>query len=48
MTPKFDAFYRKLLSGVCHSLGAEAPDALAEPIKHINRNGRGPSANPAF
>ena len=31
---EFDAFYRKLLSEVYHSLGAEAPDALAEPIKH--------------
>ncbi len=31
---EFDAFYRKLLSEVYHSLGAEAPDELAEPIKH--------------
>jgi alpha-amylase/alpha-mannosidase (GH57 family) len=30
---EFDAFYRKLLTEVYRSLGAEAPDALAEPIK---------------
>jgi len=30
---EFDAFYRKLLTEVYVSLGAEAPDALAEPIK---------------
>ena len=31
---EFDAFYRKLLSEVYRSLGADAPDELAEPIKH--------------
>jgi alpha-amylase/alpha-mannosidase (GH57 family) len=30
---EFDAFYRKLLSEVYRSLGAGAPDELAEPIK---------------
>jgi alpha-amylase/alpha-mannosidase (GH57 family) len=30
---EFDAFYRKLLTEVYRSLGAEAPDVLAEPIK---------------
>ncbi len=30
---EFDAFYRKLLTEVYLALGAEAPDALAEPIK---------------
>jgi len=30
---EFDAFYRKLLTEVYVSLGAEAPDILAEPIK---------------
>ncbi len=30
---EFDAFYRKLLTEAYLSLGAEAPDALAEPIK---------------
>jgi alpha-amylase/alpha-mannosidase (GH57 family) len=30
---EFDAFFRKLLSEVYRALGAEAPDALAEPIK---------------
>jgi alpha-amylase/alpha-mannosidase (GH57 family) len=30
---EFDAFFRKLLSEVYRSLNAEAPDALAEPIK---------------
>jgi hypothetical protein len=30
---EFDAFFRKLLSEVYRSLGAEAPDDLAEPIK---------------
>ncbi len=30
---EFDAFYRKLLSEVYRSLGANAPDELAEPIK---------------
>ena len=30
---EFDAFFRKLLSEVYRSLGAEAPDELAEPIK---------------
>jgi alpha-amylase/alpha-mannosidase (GH57 family) len=31
---EFDAFFRKLLSEVYRSLGADAPDELAEPIKH--------------
>jgi alpha-amylase/alpha-mannosidase (GH57 family) len=31
---EFDAFFRKLLSEVYRSLGAAAPDELAEPIKH--------------
>jgi alpha-amylase/alpha-mannosidase (GH57 family) len=31
---EFDAFYRQLLSEVYRSLGAGAPDELAEPIKH--------------
>ena len=31
---EFDAFYRKLLSEVYRSLGAEAPDELSQPIKH--------------
>ena len=31
---EFDDFYRKLLSEVYRSLGADAPDELAEPIKH--------------
>jgi len=30
---EFDAFFRKLLSEVYRSLGADAPDDLAEPIK---------------
>ncbi len=30
---EFDAFYRKLLTEVYLTLGAEAPDVLAEPIK---------------
>jgi alpha-amylase/alpha-mannosidase (GH57 family) len=30
---EFDAFFRKLLSEVYRSLNAQAPDALAEPIK---------------
>jgi hypothetical protein len=30
---EFDAFYRKLLTEVYRSLGVEAPDVLAEPIK---------------
>jgi hypothetical protein len=30
---EFDAFYRKLLTEVYRSLGADAPDILAEPIK---------------
>jgi len=30
---EFDAFYRKLLTEVYRSLGADAPDVLAEPIK---------------
>ena len=30
---EFDAFYRKLLTEVYLSLGSEAPDVLAEPIK---------------
>ena len=30
---EFDAFYRKLLTAVYRSLGADAPDILAEPIK---------------
>jgi len=30
---EFDAFFRKLLSEVYRSLGANAPDTLAEPIK---------------
>jgi hypothetical protein len=30
---EFDAFYRKLLTEVYRSLGGEAPDILAEPIK---------------
>ncbi len=30
---EFDAFYRKLLTEVYRSLGGEAPDVLAEPIK---------------
>jgi len=30
---EFDAFYRTLLTEVYRTLGAEAPDALAEPIK---------------
>jgi alpha-amylase/alpha-mannosidase (GH57 family) len=30
---EFDAFFRKLLSEVYRSLGAKAPDELAEPIK---------------
>lgn len=30
---EFDAFYRKLLTEVYLSVGAEAPDVLAEPIK---------------
>ncbi len=30
---EFDAFFRKLLSEVYHTLGATAPDELAEPIK---------------
>jgi alpha-amylase/alpha-mannosidase (GH57 family) len=32
---EFDAFYRKLLTEVYLALGAEAPDALAEPIKRL-------------
>jgi alpha-amylase/alpha-mannosidase (GH57 family) len=31
---EFDAFYRQLLSEVYSSLGAQAPDELAQPIKH--------------
>jgi alpha-amylase/alpha-mannosidase (GH57 family) len=30
---EFDAFYRKLLTEIYRSLGADAPDILAEPIK---------------
>jgi alpha-amylase/alpha-mannosidase (GH57 family) len=32
---EFDAFYRTLLTEVYLRLGLEAPDALAEPIKHV-------------
>ncbi len=32
---EFDALYRKHLTQVYLALGAEAPDALAEPIKHL-------------
>jgi len=31
---EFDAFFRKLLGEVYHSLGEQAPDDLAKPIKH--------------
>jgi alpha-amylase/alpha-mannosidase (GH57 family) len=31
---EFDAFFRQLLSEVYQSLGVDAPDELAEPIKH--------------
>jgi alpha-amylase/alpha-mannosidase (GH57 family) len=36
---EFDAFYRKLLTEVYLSLGAEAPDILAEPIKRQPERG---------
>jgi alpha-amylase/alpha-mannosidase (GH57 family) len=36
---EFDAFYRKLLTEVYLSLGAEAPDILAEPIKRQPEQG---------
>jgi alpha-amylase/alpha-mannosidase (GH57 family) len=44
---EFDAFYRKLLTEVYVSLGAEAPDVLAGPIKRLPERAvvLSPSAN---